>query len=325
MRLYTRDTADWMALSWDAQALLSQLLRKVDRAGAIALGRHGKKAVAIVLGQVALWERIAPALEELLVDGCVCVSGEHLFIPNFLEAQEAVSSDAQRKRDQREREQARLLAASISVTQRDADVTNRDQKSRDVTDGHAESRAVTPCLAVPSRAVPNPPSDKSPIADEAGASPPMDGVRAVGALDLPAIAAAAEPGRRAEDAPAPKAKKEKPPKATDPRHAPLIARLTATYQELRGAKYGFSSLDAKLVQKLIPWGTDDEIDARWRRGLQGAFKERCDSLRDLTNRWNALTGATGMAPRVVNLRKAPVAAEDIDRKHFAETGREHGF
>lgn len=143
VRLYTRDTADWMVLGWDAQALFMQLLRKVDRAGALRLGRQGKKSVAIVAGHIEAWPRIQAALDELIEDGCVCVSGEHLFIPNFLKAQEAVSSDAQRKRDQRERDRASLLKQVEEVTQ-------RDEPSQGVTKSHEVSRAVTPSLAVPS-------------------------------------------------------------------------------------------------------------------------------------------------------------------------------
>lgn len=191
VRLYTRDTADWMGLSWDAQALMMQLIRKVDRAGALPLGRHGKRAVAIVLGQVSLWERIAPALEELLADGCVRISGDCLFIPNFLVAQEAVQSDAQRKRDQREREQARLLAAALPVTFRDAAVTFRDEMSRDVTSGHAESRAVTP--SVPTHPVPTHPDTS------VGAFAPLVGVGPVGALSgtrVPVVEDGAEPEKR---------------------------------------------------------------------------------------------------------------------------------
>ena len=158
VRIYTRDTADWLALSFDAQALLCLLLRKVDRAGLLPLGKHGKRGVAAVLGHVGEWSRIQPALEELLVDGCIRQEGDVLVVGNFIEAQEAAMSDRQRKAEQRARA-------------RDAAGTPRDERSRivtechdshatghaeshEVTDGHTASQVVTPCRAVPCRAEP---------------------------------------------------------------------------------------------------------------------------------------------------------------------------
>ena len=101
VRLYTRDTTDWLALSFDAQGLFCLLLRKVDRAGLLPLGRHGKKGVAVILNSIAIWDRIAPALEELLADGCIRIDGTTLVIPNFLEMQDTAKSDAQRQREAR--------------------------------------------------------------------------------------------------------------------------------------------------------------------------------------------------------------------------------
>lgn len=152
VRVYVRDTVDWLALSWDAQSLFMHLLRKVDRAGLLPLGRHGKRAVAIAAGCPHLWqERIAPALEELLTDGCVTIQGDTLIIPNFLEAQQAAQSDRQRQAESRAR--ARELAAAGSVTSRPA-------VSQNVTESHEASAPVTPghsvlCRAVPSRAEPS--------------------------------------------------------------------------------------------------------------------------------------------------------------------------
>lgn len=159
VRVYTRDTADWLALSFDAQALFLQLLRKVDRAGVLELGRHGLKAAAIAIGQAALWARLEPALVELLTDGCLVHNGNRIVVPNFVEAQEAKHSD--RLRQEQSREKRRFE----SVTQRDTEsrsVTIGHDLSQDVTTGHDVSHAVTfghsvpsvPCSAVPCSAVP---------------------------------------------------------------------------------------------------------------------------------------------------------------------------
>lgn len=154
VRFYTRDTGDWLALSFDAQSLFMHLCRKVDRAGVLELGKQGKKTVAVVLAQVALWDRLAPALEELLSDGCIELRGDVLFMPNFVAAQEAPQSDRLRQQESRARRRELAQAGAI-VTRRAGDdlnpngaVPNRDL---DVTCGHDVSHGVTPSYpSVPS-------------------------------------------------------------------------------------------------------------------------------------------------------------------------------
>lgn len=149
VRLYTRDTADWLALSFDAQSLFALLIRKVDRAGVLELGKHGKRAVAIAIGHVALWDRLAPALAELEADGCVAVNGDKLVIRNFIEAQEARQSDRMRQAESR----ARRRDQASDVTNRDGQsqiVTESHTRSHDVTPSHTTSQPVTPSRTVPS-------------------------------------------------------------------------------------------------------------------------------------------------------------------------------
>lgn len=163
VRIYTRDTVDWLGLSFIAQGLFCLILRKVDRAGLLKLGKPGKRGVAIVIGFAGEWSRLEAALDELLADGCVQLRGEHLVVPNFIDAQEAPQTDAQRKRESRARD--RDLAAAAVVLGEDAQVsrstTKPDKKSENVTDGHetgqnvtsghVASQVVTPSLAVPSQ------------------------------------------------------------------------------------------------------------------------------------------------------------------------------
>lgn len=172
VRLYTRDTTDWLCLSFLAQGLFCLLLRKVDRAGILELGRHGRKGVAVAVGHPGDWARLEPALEELLGDGSVKIDGTTLLIPNFIEAQEASMSDAARKREQRERARAgvtkRGRPGGHDGTTRDIpsqNVTDGHETGQKVTSGHAASRAVTPSLAEPSRAEPT-------ASASAGARPP---------------------------------------------------------------------------------------------------------------------------------------------------------
>lgn len=145
VRLYTRDTVDWHFLSFEAQGLFGLLMRKVDRAGILALGKHGKRGVAAALGHPSRVDAITGALDELIADGCVAIHGSELVIPNFIEAQEAKASDVARQREKREKDRAKTLAAL-----REEPVTVRDEMSHDVTGRHAMSHDVTPSLAVPS-------------------------------------------------------------------------------------------------------------------------------------------------------------------------------
>ena len=143
VRVYTRDTVDWLGLSFDAQGLMCLLLRKVDRAGLLPLGKQGLRAVAIITGFPREWDRIEPALQELLVDGCVVVHGDVLVIPNFVEAQEATQSDAQRKRESRAR--AKDIAAARAIL---GDASqNVTTTSDSVTDGHKDGQFVRTCHA----------------------------------------------------------------------------------------------------------------------------------------------------------------------------------
>jgi hypothetical protein len=137
VRLYTRDTGDWCALSWDGQALLMQLLRKADRSGVIQLGRRGRTALPNMLFHGAQADRIDVALTELLDDGCVELHGTNLVIPNFTVAQEAKQSDKLRQQESRAR---RLAQARSDLVSKPTNVSHA------VTDGHESSQPVTPSV-----------------------------------------------------------------------------------------------------------------------------------------------------------------------------------
>jgi hypothetical protein len=150
VRLYTRDTVDWHFLSFEAQGLLALLMRKVDRAGILQLGKHGRKGVAAAIGHPGRNGAIDTALDELIADGCVAIKETKLLIPNFVAAQEAKTSD--KARQQKARELARDMAAAEPEA-----VTPRDKTSQAVTGRHTASQPVTPnqpSRAVPSRAEP---------------------------------------------------------------------------------------------------------------------------------------------------------------------------
>lgn len=166
VRVYTRDTATWMMLSWQARAVLLEMFRKCDRAGIVEMGEHGVDGLAAVLRMPS--EVVGMAIPELALRKCIEVVDSRIVIPNFIAAQEAKQSDKARQRAQRERARDTARAGidpgppptssvpppPASVTPRDGTVTPCDSASRRVTERHADSAAVTLSCAVPSRADP---------------------------------------------------------------------------------------------------------------------------------------------------------------------------
>lgn len=124
VRIYTRETADDLDLSWESLALWRAMLTRFDRSGLIAV-KNGwasiSKLTRIPLSVVQL------AGPELVQDGRVVQVASGFLAPNFTEAQTASKSDKARQRevrDRRRREAASQPGATPSV-------------------GHAESRGVT--------------------------------------------------------------------------------------------------------------------------------------------------------------------------------------
>lgn len=152
VRLYTRDTIEWEMLCWQARALMPQILRKVDRAGLLELGVHGARGLARSV-KLPLEIVVQPGLDGtadgtgLITSGSIEMRGSALVVPNFIAAQETPSSDAQRKRDQRERAVAHARLEKLDAIQ------SGHEPSRVVTEGH--SVPSDPFLAEPSQAVPD--------------------------------------------------------------------------------------------------------------------------------------------------------------------------
>lgn len=155
VRLYTRNSLDWRTLSYGARGLFALLLREVDRAGVLPLGKHGERGVAAAVE--GAWADVEPALHELLADGCILIRDNALVIRNFIEAQEAHASDKSRQRAARERARdgvptvtdgddalRNVTPTPITVTPSRTPVTPRDISSRTVTDSHAAPDPVTP-------------------------------------------------------------------------------------------------------------------------------------------------------------------------------------
>jgi hypothetical protein len=126
VRVYTRDTEDYIALSWEARAVWHELLRKLDSSGRLEM-RRGRRALAALIRVPP--EVVELAITELVADGCLRELATGYLAPNFATAQKAPKSPKLRAREARER-------AQQTVTKRDEPVTNRDG-------------AVTECDAIP--------------------------------------------------------------------------------------------------------------------------------------------------------------------------------
>lgn len=151
VRLYTRDTSDWLLLSWQAQALLCLLLRKADRLGEIDLGRHGLKGVAAHVKMP--WKVAEPALEELLADGVVHREDREgrllLVFKNYTIANESTSAGAERMRRYRERHRDAREASPRDETS-PGDVTGDAHGGDGDVTRDGVTHKVTPIRSVPS-------------------------------------------------------------------------------------------------------------------------------------------------------------------------------
>ncbi len=154
VRLYTRDTATWIAIGFEGRHVLMSLLRKVDRAGVLEV-LEGEEVEMIAQMIMAPVEIVEKGFNKLIERRVVELSGGQLRWPKFLEAQECRTSDRERQRKSRE-------LAALGHT-----------ASHGVTAGHSLSLLAVPSRAVPSRAVPSSddPARDRPIKQRKGAKP----------------------------------------------------------------------------------------------------------------------------------------------------------
>lgn len=108
VRIYTRDTVSWHSLGWEAQALFLLVLRKVDRAGLLDLGKPGLRGLAAMLRMPE--DVVTRCLPLLVEDGCIEITGSVLVVVNFIEAQEATKSPVARQQESRLRRRDQVRA-----------------------------------------------------------------------------------------------------------------------------------------------------------------------------------------------------------------------
>ena len=341
VRLYTRNTADWLEWPWQARALFPLLLRAADRAGRVELGRRGARTLAVVVGLPP--EVVEVGLAALLDDGCVLLDGAVALVRNFLPAQEAVRSPAARQREHREASRAQTFENARSP------VTKRDEMSRGSERCHAVSRDVTPAvLPVPSSAsstredsrlsspacAGDAPSVLGLVPPE-GPPPPPAGMapgpglypEAAGSEGRPARAPAADPEvaaqveavrqhLAAESSPAAK------PQVPDPVEVVFALWNGRAGQDLPRASRLTPKRRKKIAAalKLVPldeWPRAiDAVNAWTWRGEDGTWRPDLDWLlaTDKHGTENILRAAEGQlgGKRKLDVRKNSVRAEDID-------------
>src|SRR4051812_31636259 len=198
IKVYTRDTGEWLALGWEAQSLFLLLLRKSDRAGIVHSGRAAERGLAGMTGMPL--DVVSRALRLLLDDGCLRECDGGYVVPNFIAAQEARQTDKTRKAAQRQRDRDQSVRGGSAMV-RDMEAAEERARSHEVTPvvtrGHTRSHGVT--LRREETRIEEKREDLFP--ESAGAAP------------VPVKSA-----RKAKDA-------KKPD--TDPRHAPLVKALVA--------------------------------------------------------------------------------------------------
>lgn len=124
VKLYTRDTVAWGLLCWQARCLLPLLMRRCDAAGVIDFPARVGATRAIAKFLDVPEDLVGAALDDLESSETIELRDSSLLIVNFVDAQDAKASTAERQRRLRERSK-RIVA--------NAGVTHGHAKSRDVT------------------------------------------------------------------------------------------------------------------------------------------------------------------------------------------------
>jgi hypothetical protein len=307
VKLYSRNTPDWLVLSFEAQALIALIMRVLDRAGVLDLGRQGKRGVAIAIGHPHRWATIEPALDELLANGDpqapFVLAGNKLVMRNFLEAQSAKQSDRVRQQESRARRRDIAAAVAAGIVE-PSHVTSRDDESQDVTESHDRSREVTighsdadTDADVPEEK-PDPSSLRSsgapPVTirdSEVGEAAPAPVARQDAQERQPALAGLEVPSKPATGKPA--ASNAKPAADARPRKAAIHRAIDIVEALHRG--YCGKGIDwhkrknIGLLQSLLDADISiEEIDERARimYGLAGKYPAECPDVGTLVANWD---------------------------------------
>jgi hypothetical protein len=154
VKFYTHRTAAWYAMCWQARQLIPNLLAIADKCGVIYI-EPGPKRLRLLAGQLlAPIEYVQPAVVDLLEDGFLVEVSKGYVIRNYIEAQKAAASGAQRLRTFKERHEDRLKYREIALelgldsetkrfpaeTKRSGPVTKSDAKPKKASKPQKETK-----------------------------------------------------------------------------------------------------------------------------------------------------------------------------------------
>lgn len=269
VRLYTRDSADMLAVGWEGRLVLYELIRKVDRAGILD---HGGDLEIVPEMLRVPQDVFLTGFAKLMKREVVLVTDRAIVLPGFIEAQEAPQSDRLRQQESRHRRRDRAVAESRNVT-------SGHEAGPDVTSGHEGSRRDTPCHSKPNQPDPaNPDLDTSPPARRSAPIPPeaeqlADELRDLLVAEKPDHALAAEASWR----------------STRPAWAKQMATL------LRAGR------DAAKASDLLAWVFGDQGGAE--------FRFRVDSPKALKAKWDRVETAMAQRGRALQRRPLAVVRD----------------
>lgn len=272
IKIYTRDSTDWLSMSWQAQGLFVLLLRKIDRAGVLELGKHGLKGVSAHIGGPAAWPELEGPLQQLVDDGCIEVHGDRLLVvPNFVYAQAAQASSTARSKAYRER--ARDLASAQAAGINTGDAAGRGGTLDGTPVGDALGRAGTNRR------------EETRIDEKTSGVPPADGPQPAPVVgQFPPPNEAGDSG--AADSAAPVARKRR--SRTVPGYTEFVAHFDTLFQAHRKAKPVWGQKQGKLVKDLLKRGGLDDAIARASRMFAMAPRWPAENpdLQTLVGHWD---------------------------------------
>lgn len=139
VRIYTRDTANWIRLPWQARAILPLIIRKLDRSGVLdgIVDPSADIASIICVPEDIVSVGIDALLSDSRGQATLTLKNHALLMPNYMSGQQARTSDRVRTQGSRERRRAHAGALGSPNTEDSSNLSHA------VTLGHTASQAVT--------------------------------------------------------------------------------------------------------------------------------------------------------------------------------------
>jgi len=157
VRIYTRDSITWKRLGWKGQTVLMHVTRRLDRSGVLDLnGVSPYEAVELVTDLPS--EVIEDGLSKCLELEVFIEDDGRLLMPNYLPAQEAVASNAERQRRWRSKKRG---TNNSNETSTNSNKTSTDRNESNVTRNENNPVLNHPCLTNRTNQLPDSPESVS--------------------------------------------------------------------------------------------------------------------------------------------------------------------